>query len=388
VSVGQAIRAATLKATRRAAILAPVALRTAITATVATLALAAPAGAATAEVSIEATKFDPAILVIAPGTVVKWTNRDSSTRMLRGDVESPPIAPGKAFEQRFPRLGIFDYADGDNQLLTGTIIVGGVRGSRRYPSPDGPRIVTHRWRGSLRIDLRESWKYMDGKFLSFDGVCNAQVGRGARQVSLRASFPSVEYQRFGRLEVLTGKSSPYRIQRYRETIDSKSSNPGGLDSVDCGDGSSDAPPVVEQKCSHNYAGTRVRAELGWSPRVASGRFQWPHEYVGRRPSGEANCGHSFLAAGFLAGLDEDQLPWDPGAGSVLLYDHGRTSPVTQAEARALRDGRAVTIRRSFELQFTVDCCVEWHEPDKPGTYVRVGARHMARGAVTIRLTPR
>jgi hypothetical protein len=48
----------------------------------------------------------------------------------------------------------------------------------------------------------------------------------------------------------------------------------------------------------------------------------------------------------------------------------------------------VTITRSFEVHFTVDCCVEWHEEGKPGTYVRVGARHNARGKVTIRLTPR
>ena len=353
------------------------------------LAHAAPAAAATAEVGIDATKFDPAVLVVAPGTVVKWTNRDFQARRLGGDVDSPSIPPGKAFEQRFPRPGIFHYADEENPLLTGTIVVGGAAsGKSRYPDPSGPRAITHRWRASLRIDLRESWKYMDGKFLSFEGVCNAQVGRGARQVSLQASFPSVEYKRFGRLEILNGKSSPYRIQRYRETIDSKSSNPSGPGSVDCGDGSRDVPPLVEQKCDHDYAGTRLRAELSWSPRIASGRFQWPHDYLGKRPSGEANCGHSFLGAGSLVGLDADRLPWDPGAGGVLLYDHGRTSPVTVAEARALRDGRAVTIRRSFELQFSVDCCVEWHEADKPGTYVRVGARHMARGAVTIRLTPR
>ena len=122
--------------------------------------------------------------------------------------------------------------------------------------------------------------------------------------------------------------------------------------------------------------------------MARGRFQWPHEYLSRRPPSDANCGHSYLAASALSGLNNDLLPWDPGAGSGLLYDHGRTNPVTLAEARALRNGRAVTITREIELHFTVDCCVEWHEEGKPGTYVRVGARHNTRGRVTIRLTPR
>lgn len=348
------------------------------------VAVAAPA----TPVKIEPTGFDPAVAVIPPGAKVKWTNGDVRARALRGDFASSSIAPGASFELRFPRPGVYEYRDRDNPLLTGTVIVssGFARGKGRYPSPPGPRSVTHRWRVDFRFDLRESWKYMDGKFLSFQGPCNAQVGRGSRTVGLRIVFPEVEYSRFGRLEILSGKSRPYRIQRYRETIDSKSSNPTGGRYVDCGDGSTDAPPDVAQKCNQDFAGTRVRAELSWSPRIAQGRFQWPHSYLGPRPKGE-NCGHSLLA-GHLVGLDVDLLPWDPGAGAELFYDHGRTGPATLAETRALREGRRVTVKRSFELQWTADCCLEWHEPDKPGTYVRVGARHEARGAVTIRFTPR
>jgi plastocyanin len=352
------------------------------------LAFAASAAAATVPVEIEATEFDPAVAVVGVGSKVEWTNRDARPRALRGEVESPAIAPGGSFELRFPRTGVFEYRDRDNPLLTGTVIVvaGFVRGRPRYPDPPPPRVVTHRWKASLRIDLRESWKYMDGKFLSFEGPCNAQVGRGSRTVGLRATFPSVKYQRYGKLEVLSGESAPYRIQRYREQIDSKTSNPSTGKTVDCGDGSRDPTADVEQRCDHNFAGNRVRADLMWSPRIAQGRVQWPHTYLGRAPR-EENCGHSFLA-GHLVGLDADQLPWDPGAGAELLYDHGRTNPLTVAETRALRDGRAVTIERSFELQWTADCCLEWHERDKPGTYVRVGARHEARGRVTIRFAPR
>lgn len=308
-------------------------------------------------------------------------------RALRGDFESPAIAPGSAFELRFPRPGVYEYRDRDNPVLTGTVIVSaGLRGKALYPPPPGPRVVTHRWRVDLRFDLRESWRYMDGKFLTFEGVCNAQVGVGSRNVAFHASFPSVTYRRFGKLESLVGQSTPYRIQRYRETIDSKSSHPTGGRYVDCGDGSQDAPPDVEQKCNHDFSGKRVRAELLWSPRVGQGRLQWPHTHLGR-PPGEPNCGHGYLA-GHLAGLDVDQLPWDAGVGSHLLYEHGRTNPATAAETRALRNGRSLTVERSFELQWTADCCLEWNEPDKPGTYVRVGARHEAKGRLTIRFTPR
>jgi hypothetical protein len=88
------------------------------------------------------------------------------------------------------------------------------------------------------------------------------------------------------------------------------------------------------------------------------------------------------------GLDADDLPFDPGAGVELLDDAGRTSPVTLAEARALRDGRPVTITRAIELHFTTDCCTGWTEAGKPTTYVRVGARFDVFGRATIRLTPR
>jgi plastocyanin len=355
----------------------------------ATLGAAPPAAVAAppAPVKIEPAKFDPAVVVIAPGMKVRWTNGDTVRRALTGEVESPPIAPGAKYEERFPRPGIFEYADAGNPLIAGTVIVAAGGGAApHYPPAAGPSTVTHRWRVQLRFDVRDSWKYMDGKFMSFDGVCNAQVGDGSRQVGFEAVFPEVTYSRIGKLEVMSGKSTPFRIQRYREAIASKTSDPSGGTAVDCGDGSKDPPANIEQNCSHNYAGLRVRAGLSWSPKIGQGRMLWQHDYLGRRPPFGANCGHG-LFAGDLVGLDVDDLPWDPGAGDALLYDAGRTNPLLASEARALRAGRAVTIEREFEFAFTADCCLEWHEEGKPGTYVRVGARHLARGRVTIRFSP-
>lgn len=360
-------------------------------AALASLAVCPPASAAVKKVAIEPTQFKPALITVGPGTVVEWTNQTVQTRALRGDFSSTDIAPGQKLRRRFPRIGRYDYRDRDNPLLTGTVIVTQIYagGRPRYPRPGRTTgIVEHHWRATLSFDVREDWKYVDGKFLSFDGPCNAQVGNGSRTVGFRATFADVTYRRLGGIEVLNGKSRPYGIQRYRELVDSKTSDPSSGDSVDCGDGSRDPPPTVDQECDNNFAGTRVRAELAWSPRSTKGRFLWPHSYLGRRPGDRARCGHSFLDAGSLTGLDPDRLPWDPGAGEALWFDSGRTGPVTLAEARAIRNGRAVTITRELELHFTVDCCVEWHEPDKPGTYVRVGAKHNARGRVTLRLTPR
>lgn len=363
----------------------------AVVALAAALVAAPSALGARVEVKIEAAQFDPAVIVVALGSRVTWVNADSRPRSLRGEVESPRIAPGGRYEERFRRPGIFEYADGGNPLIVGTVIVtaGGRGGAPHYPPPPhGPKIVRHRWRVTLRYDLRDGWKYMDGKFMSFDGVCNAQVGDGSRQVGFAATFPEVVYNRIGKLEILSGDSTPFRIQRYREAIDSKTSDPSrGETSVDCGDGSTDPPATIDQKCSHSYAGLRVRAGLSWSPTIGQGRMAWSHDYLGRRPPFGANCGHG-LEAGGLVGLDLDALPWDPSGGDALFYDAGRTNPLLPAEARALRAGRALTIERQFQLVFTADCCLEWHEEGKPGTYVRVGARHQARGRVTIRFAPR
>lgn len=372
---------------RLTALIGTVALAMALAASPAPVA----AGSTTQRVSIEAARFDPAIVVVAPGTRVEWRNDDTVPRALSGDVSSPGIAPGATFTRPFERVGRFEYRDRANAAITGTVVVAAYVGGRvRYPPPPGPasRAVTHRWRGTLRIDLRERWRYVDGKFRSFEGPCNAEIGEGSRLVTFASTFDDVRYSRFGALEVLRGEAGRQRIQRYRESIDAVASDPSSGRVVGCPDGSLDPPPDVEHTCLHDYGGTPVTATLSWAPRVGQGRFAWSHDPRGRRLPVDANCGDSFLGGGSLVGLDPDLLPFDPGAGEELLYDAGRTSPVTVAEARALRDGRRVTITRAIELHFTTDCCTGWTDPAKPGTYVRVGARFDVLGRATIRLTPR
>lgn len=354
------------------------------------VALAPGAGyAVTKPVQITASKFDPPVVVVAPRTEVEWTNGDSRTHALSGDFQSPDIAPGAKFTRIFPRIGSFDYQDRDNPAITGTVIVAASVGGRpRYPRPGGSGLVEHHWRVTLHYEVSESWKYWDGARPSFEGPCNAQVGAGSRAVTFHASFPDVRYQRFGRQEVgLSGKSKPYGIPRYREVIDSKDQGPDPGPSVDCGDGSTGFPPNVEQRCDHNYAGTRVRADLLWLPQPPYGELTFPHAYVGRRPPVPANCGHG-LHQGFPS-LDASLLPWDPGGGGIhnLMYDNGKTDRLTRAEVGALRAGRAVTITRSFGVRFTKDCCLPWNTYSSGGR-TNVGAQHVASGKVTIRFVPR
>ena len=348
--------------------------------------LPATALGAPRKVVIGPADFDPLVLVIAPGTDVEWRNDDAREHALRGDFSVDPIAPGRTGIHHFARRGRFDYHDRDNTAMEGTIIVA-ARGGRRpsYPPPPavrGNEIVEHHWRATLRMDLREQWKYYDGKFRSFDGRCNAEVGEGSRLVTFAATFPDFKYVHTATAEVATGDSRAYAIQRYRERIEAKTSNPSSQrPTIDCGDGSMDVPPEIEQHCSHDYSGRRVRATLGWLP--GAGRLAWSHRYLADEPGFDANCGASFLSF-----LKPDTLPFDPGGGNPLLYDAGRTGFLTPGDVRALRRGRSLTVTRSLELHFTKDCCFEWHEPDKEGTYVRAGAHFDVFGKVTINLRPR
>ncbi len=76
-------------------------------------ALAAPSAALAAErsVSISGSSFSPSRLVVLPGDVVVWTNKDSMTHdvQFQDGVSSPPLARGAHFRRQFDSLGVFDY---------------------------------------------------------------------------------------------------------------------------------------------------------------------------------------------------------------------------------------------------------------------------------------
>lgn len=89
-------------------------------------AAAGPASAATTNVLIGATFFDPQTVTIAQGDAVTWTagagrHTVSSTT---GAFDSGPLAEGQSFSHTFATPGAFDYRDRLNpQIAGGTVIV-------------------------------------------------------------------------------------------------------------------------------------------------------------------------------------------------------------------------------------------------------------------------
>jgi plastocyanin len=83
----------------------------------------APAGTA---VRMAGTRFEPAILTIAPGETVRWFNDDALPHTVSaadGSWDSGNLAPGQAFERRFDVTGSYPYLCRYHPGMTGTIEV-------------------------------------------------------------------------------------------------------------------------------------------------------------------------------------------------------------------------------------------------------------------------
>ena len=65
------------------------------------------------KVRIDASRFEPASLTVAPGDTVIWTNADmfphTATSTI-GVFDSKEIKPGKAWKYVVPKKGLFEYA--------------------------------------------------------------------------------------------------------------------------------------------------------------------------------------------------------------------------------------------------------------------------------------
>ncbi|ACA19120.1 blue (type 1) copper domain protein [Methylobacterium sp. 4-46] len=76
------------------------------------LAALGPARAAAASVRIENFVFSPALLVVAPGSVVTWTNADDIPHVVAaedGSFHSPALDTDERFAARFERPGQVRY---------------------------------------------------------------------------------------------------------------------------------------------------------------------------------------------------------------------------------------------------------------------------------------
>jgi plastocyanin len=350
---------------------------------------AAPAVTRPARVSITDSKLAPAIVTIHVGGSVEWRNGGARPHGLRGAVTTPtPIPVGQTFRKRFPRAGTYHYALADNPDVQGTVIVlagGGGPGRAR-----GGGLVTHRYRGTFALAYRESYEFYDGRYGTKQGPCNNEIGRGIRDVSYRVALRNVRYIRIFTIENLTSADSPGHVATGHEHVDATvpehhSPNVTGCQDVE-GRPASDPASDQSVSCDNQYRGTPISMRLLWSARVVQGRFQFDNS--GRRVT-TLQCGPNFDGGLATAGVNLSSFPLALNVvADRLAWDEGNTSPATRAEANALRAGRAVTIRRRVDLDFTADCCNFWN-PDVARYLVfnRNGAVFHVRGALTIALRP-
>jgi plastocyanin len=78
------------------------------------------------EIEIRNFHFEPATLVVAPGTTVTWINRDAEIHAVtstQGAFASPGIDGNERFSFRFEKPGTYAYRCALHAQMTGTIVV-------------------------------------------------------------------------------------------------------------------------------------------------------------------------------------------------------------------------------------------------------------------------
>lgn len=352
----------------------------------------APAG-----VSILATRYRPAVVVVPAGATVRWRDDDSRPHGLEGDVRSGRrLNPGETFSRRFAAPGQYDYRDADNAAMRGTVVVessaGGVNGGGSVRPPRLPRgrgftVISHGYRATATLDLHESMDFYDSQWQSTQGPCNAEVGHAERTVHLVATLPRVHYSAVPRLGIESLLSSP-AVARWGRYLEATQAQVGTSATalVNCPDGRTrDRAPTQPANCNESFGGRPLRLLFGWTP-AGSSRTRNRFTLSGRAIGYSGFCPPNLIGALAVAGVDPSSLPLAV-VGSALADESASTSPATVAEVRALRTGRAVTIRRAYDLHFTTDCC-EGYNPGPGGAAARVGGVHASRATLTVRLTPR
>jgi plastocyanin len=71
-------------------------------------------------------QFLPRVATVRVGTLVRWTNTDTSPRSVEADegqFASPPIPPGGSYDYRAEAGGSFNYHDGTRPYAVGTLQV-------------------------------------------------------------------------------------------------------------------------------------------------------------------------------------------------------------------------------------------------------------------------
>jgi plastocyanin len=87
---------------------------------------AAPAGTATAQVTIDHFSFSPPVMKVKPGTQITWTNNDDIPHTVVSDnfiFKSKVLATGEKFTFKASKPGVYVYSCSIHPNMTGKIIV-------------------------------------------------------------------------------------------------------------------------------------------------------------------------------------------------------------------------------------------------------------------------
>ncbi len=349
---------------------------------------AAAAASAVVTVSVTEQGFSPAVVVVPTGTVVRWQNNGKLAHSLSGQVRSPSdLQPGESYQRRFTSPGEYNYVDGRHRASTGTVVV--IAGSGRPPAGSGrpPRAhgnATYHYSASLKLSVDDQWTYYDPQWGSSTGPCNAQIGSGERLIHLDVHFLNVTYERVSSIgvEALTSPSVPGRFGDSGETIKSQIAG-NSSPVVTCPDGSTEPTANQRANCYRSFTGKRVLLSLSWNPTATKNRFLISNHGPVITPG---SCGSQIVGALALVGVKKPVLPLNL-VGYRVNYDEALTDAATLAEVHAMRAGRAFTVNRRVDLNFTTPCC-EGFNPGAGGIWARTANIHRYIASLTISFKPR
>jgi plastocyanin len=341
---------------------------------------AAAAASAVVRVSITEQGFSPAVVVVPTGTVVQWQNNGSLAHSLSGQVRSPSdLQPGETYQRRFTTPGEYSYLDGRHPDSGGTVVV--VAGSSRPPHAHGN--ATYHYSARLKLSVDDQWTYYDSEWDSKSGPCDAQIGSGERLIHLNVQFPNVTYVRLASIgvEALTSPEVRGRFGDSGETIKSQIAGNSSPD-VTCPDGSTGPTANQPANCYRSFTGKSVRLNLSWGPSVTKNRFLFSNFGPAIQPG---SCGSNIIGALVLVGVKGFVLPLNL-VGNQVNYDEGQTNSATFAGVQAIRAGRAFTVNRRVDLNFTTPCCEGWAPTG--GNWARTANIHRYIASLTISFKPR
>lgn len=343
---------------------------------------AAAAASAVVRVSITEQGFSPAVVVIPTGTMVRWQNNGTLAHSLSGQVRSPSdLQPGETYQRRFTTPGEYTYLDGRHPDSAGTVVV--IAGSNRPPRAHGN--ATYHYSARLKLSVDDQWTYYDPEWGSKTGPCDAQTGSGERLIHLDVHFPNVTYDLVPSIgvEALISPPVPGRFGDSGETIKSQiagSSSP----EVTCPDGSTERTANQPANCYRSFTGKRVLLSLSWNPTATENRFLIGNDGPVITPG---SCGSQIVGALVLVGVKKPVLPLNL-VGYRVNYDEAQTNAATLAEVDAMRAGRAFTVNRRVDLNFTTPCCEGFNNPGAGGIWARTANIHRYIASLTISFNPR